>query len=167
MRETRSMSSRLKRVGLSLNFWIVVGMLVFGAALHFGPQIRYLPVPKPDSPLFLSRHAMERVLFVLPIAFAAFSFGWVGGLITLSITLLIMLPRVFLFSPYPVDAFMEVVAVVIVGSLMCWMVETQEKERRLRQEAAARLEVANAISTIVTQSLELQQVLGGALNKAV
>jgi signal transduction histidine kinase len=161
------MSSRLKRVGLSLNFWIVVGMLVFGAALHFGPQIRYLPVPKPDSPLFLSRHAMERVLFVLPIAFAAFSFGWVGGLITLSITLLIMLPRVFLFSPYPVDAFMEVVAVVIVGSLMCWMVETQEKERRLRQEAAARLEVANAISTIVTQSLELQQVLGGALNKAV
>lgn len=167
MREALSMGSRLKRAVLSPNFWIIVGMLVFGAALHYGLQIRYLPTPVPQSPLFLSRHAMERVLFVLPIAFAAFSFGWVGGLITLSTTLLIMLPRVFLFSPYPVDAFMETMAVAIVGSLMCWMVETQEKERGLRQEAAARLEAANAISAIVTQSLELQRILDGALDKTV
>lgn len=167
MREARSIGSRLKRVALSLNFWIIVGMLAFGAALHYGPQIRYLPTPAPESPLFLSRHAMDRVLFVLPIAFAAFSFGWVGGLMTLSITFLIMLPRAFLFSPHPVDALMEIVAVAMVGSLMCWMVETQEKERRLRQEAAARLEAANAISTIVTQSLELQRILDGALDKTV
>jgi len=110
---------------------------------------------------------MERVLFVLPIAYAAFSFGWVGGIVTLSIALLIMLPRVFLISPYPLDAFMETIAVILVGGLMSWMVETQEKERRLRQEAAARLEAASAISTIVTQSLELKQILNGAFDKVM
>jgi PAS domain S-box-containing protein len=167
VREDRSVKKRLKRAVQSPNFWIVAGMLAIGAGLHYGAQTRYLLVPGLGTPPPVERHAMERVLFVLPIAYAAFSFGWVGGVVTLSIALLIMLPRVFLISLYPVDAFMETVAVVLVGGLMSWMVETQEKERRLRQEAAARLEAASAISTIVTQSLELRQILNGALDKVM
>ena len=167
MREARSVKKWFKRAVRSPNFWIVAGMLAIGAGLHYGAQTRHLRVLGLEAPPFLERHAMERVLFVLPIAYAAFSFGWVGGIVTLSIALLIMLPRVFLISPYPLDAFMETIAVILVGGLMSWMVETQEKERRLRQEAAARLEAASAISTIVTQSLELKQILNGAFDKVM
>jgi len=167
VREARSVKKWFKRAVQSPNFWIIVGMLAIGAGLHYGAQTRHLRVPGLEAPPFLERHAMERVLFVLPIAYAAFSFGWVGGVVTLFIALLIMLPRVFLISPYPLDALMETIAVVLVGGLMSWMVETQEKERRLRQEAAARLEAASAISTIVTQSLELEQILNSALDKVM
>jgi signal transduction histidine kinase len=87
---------------------------------------------------------MERVLFVLPIAYAAFTLGMAGGLATLAIAVLIMLPRVLLISPSPIDALVETVAVALVGGLMTWMVETQEREKQLRQRALAELHKSEA-----------------------
>jgi two-component system sensor histidine kinase DegS len=130
----------LKRTAANLHFWLVVAMLAVGAMLHYTAQIRSVP----EVPVALSRHAMERVLFVLPIAYAAFNFGMVGGLATVAAAVLLMLPRVLFISPHPVDAFVETVAVALVGGLMSWMVETQEREKDLRQNAFAKLRTSEA-----------------------
>jgi signal transduction histidine kinase len=146
-------------------FWILVAMMTAITVIHYlTPQIRPL---LPNVDLFLSRHAVERILFVLPIAAATFAFGQSGGIIALIIAMLIMLPRVIWLSAYPVDALTETVATGVVGYLVLWMVETEEREKSLRQEAVARMRSFNAMCSIVAKSLELEQVLNEALDKAL
>jgi two-component system sensor histidine kinase DegS len=156
--------NRLKEIITSHYFWMVVVMLAASTALHyFTPQMRFPPLVS----LPLTRHSVERIIFILPIAGASFAFGQAGGLITLALAVLIMLPRAFLFSLYPVDALLETASVTVVGYIVIWMIETQEKERRLRQKAVARLQAINAVSNIVIGSLELEQILNSALDKVL
>jgi len=157
-------SDRLKRVVRQRAFWILAAMLLSTGLLHYvTPQVRVLPL----APYSLGRHAVERIIFLVPVAGATFAFGQVGGLVTLVLTLLIMLPRAVLMSPYPADAIIETAAVAVVGYIITWMIETQEKEKRLRQRAVSRLRALHAVSGIVTQSLELGQILTAALDKVL
>lgn len=154
----------LKKAIASHYFWILAAMLAVSAFLHYlTPQLR-LP---PFVSTALTRHAIERIIFILPIAGATFAFGQAGGLVTLGLAVLIMLPRALLISPYPVDALLETIAVAVVGYIVIWMIETQERERRLRQKAVARLQAINAVSSIVIGSLELEEILNGALDKVL
>ena len=159
-----SSKNRLKRAITSRYFWIIVAMLAAGTFLHyFTPQVRL-----PSLASFpLTRHAIERIIFILPVAGAAFAFGQVGGLVTLTLAVLIMLPRIFLLSPYSADALLETVAIAVVGYLVIWMIETQEREKSLRQKAVSQLQTINAVTAIVTGSLELEQILNGALDKVL
>ena len=166
MASTASSSSknRLKEVITSRYFWIVGATLVLCALFHyFTPQARLLPL----TSFPLDRHAIERIIFIVPVAGATFAFGQVGGLVTLALAVLIMLPRVFLFSPYPMDALLETIAVAVVGYLVIWMIETQEREKRLRQKAIEELETVNAIAATVSQSLDLDEILDNALSKVL
>jgi two-component system sensor histidine kinase DegS len=154
----------LKRIANKRSFWILGAMLTGLAALHYlTPQARFLPL----LPYPLTRHAVERVIFLLPVAGATFAFGQAGGLATLTLAILIMLPRALLISDYPGDALVEIGAVAIVGYIVIWMIEIQEREKRLRQKAASRLRAINAVTAIVTGSLELEQILNGALDKVL
>jgi hypothetical protein len=107
------------------------------------------------------------VVFLLPVALATFVYGHTGGLIALALSLLAMLPRVFLVSAFPGDALLETLAVGLVGYLVIWTFATQEREKRLRQEAIARLRTVNAISTSVTRSLEREEILNSALDRVL
>lgn len=161
-----SLKSRLVKVIMSHHFWLVTAMLISGIVLHYSAQDRLiLPGLFPDSPLRLSRHALERVLFILPITYAAFMFGVVGGLVTLLIALLIMLPRIFIASPQPADALLETVSVALVGGLITWLVAIRDREKKLRQAAIDRLEAVGAVSDVIIQSLELDQILASTLEK--
>ena len=146
-------------------FWIVAVMLAASTFFHyyFTPQTLL-----PSLASFpLTRQAIGRIIFILPVAGAVFAFGQVGGLVTLTLAVLIMLPRVFLFSPYPADALLETVGVAIVGYLVIWMIETQQREKRLHQKAAERLETVNAITVTVSKSLDLDEILDEALGKVL
>ncbi|GAF72837.1 unnamed protein product, partial [marine sediment metagenome] len=94
-------------------------------------------------------------------------FGTAGGLVTLFISLLIMLPRIFFASPYLADALLETISVALVGGLISWLVEIRDREKRLRQNAIARLGAVNAVSGVLIQSLELDQILDSTLEKVV
>jgi signal transduction histidine kinase len=158
------LESRLKRVLSHRSFWILAAMMGgLGLIHYFTPQVRFLPMVSHP----MGRHAVERIIFILPVAGATFAFGQTGGLVALVSAVLIMLPRAVLMSPYPADALVEIVAIGIVGYLVIWMIETQEREKRLRQEAVSRLKTVNTVTTIVTGSLELEQILNSALEKVL
>lgn len=159
-----SLRNKSERITRNRNFWILAVMLIGLTLLHyFTPQVRPIPL----TPYFMERHAVERIVFLLPIAGATFAFGQAGGFIMLILAVLIMLPRVFFLSPYPGDALVETAAVGVVGCFMIWMIETQENEKRLRQKAVLRLRTINAVASILTESLELEQILNGALAKVL
>jgi len=155
--------TRFRQVVSRRSFWILGGVLIAVTALHyFSPQVRPLPL----LPYPLERHAIERIIFLLPVAGAALAFGQLGGLITLALAIIIMLPRAFLISPYPADAVLETAAVAIVGYFVVWAIETQAREKRSRQELSERLQRAyNRLQTLYTSAetvnstLELQPVL--------
>ncbi|MGQ9625509.1 MAG: PAS domain S-box protein [Anaerolineae bacterium] len=115
----------------SHQFWLITSILILTAFLHYTAQIRLE---------YLTRHSVERILMVLPVVYAALTFGMVGGIVTLSIAVLIMLPRALFLSPSPADAILETGAVAIVGGLMSWLAEIQRHEKKMRHKALAELE---------------------------
>jgi hypothetical protein len=136
-----SSENRPRPIVLQRSFLILAAMLMALTALHyFTPQARPLFL----TPYVMERHAIERIVFLMPIAGATFAFGQVGGWITLLLSILIMLPRALFLSPYPGDALAETAAVGVVGYFVIWMIQTQENEKRLRQKAVLRLRTLNA-----------------------
>ena len=139
-------------------------MLAIGAFFHyFTPQTRLFPfVTYP-----LTRHTVERIVFVLPVIGAALAFGQMGGFVTLALVLLIMLPRAIFFSAHPLDVLFEMLGVVVIGYILVWVIGIQDKERALRQKAVEELRTINSISSTLCQSLDLDSMLDRALGKVL
>ena len=156
---------RLSSLMRNPSFWLVVAMLVFCVFLHYSPHLTILRAISPEAFLDLTRHVMDRILFLLPITYAAFIFGVRGGLLTLAVAAAAMIPRPILFSPVPFDASIETASVVLVGGLVVLFFQSQQAERKRRMDNERRLAALNAVSQIVIQSLELRQILDGALDK--
>ncbi len=154
---------RIRRIILSPSFWLVAAMFLSALLLHYSAQLRVLPIPF-GGQLQLTRHSTERVLLILPIGYAAFALGPVAGLIALGLAFLIMLPRVIFLSLYPADALIETTAVTLVGGLTIWLAWIKQNQETLREKATARLQAINAVSAVLTGSLELGRVLGEALD---
>ena len=132
----------------------------------------------------LTRHALERILFLVPIIYSAFIFGLTAGLFTCLAALVAMLPRAIFISPVPADALLETGGIAVIGvlaSLGLWRL-TREKERAqaylgelqlahkaLQQyvhsarSSEKRLTILNAISGVLGESLEPEDVLRKAV----
>jgi signal transduction histidine kinase len=156
---------RWKAVAASPLFWISAAALIAITALHYlSPQTRTL-FPRLNA--FLNRHAVERILFILPVAAASLAFRSRGGLVALALVVAMMIPRALWLSPQPADALIETAAVAIVGCFVIWLIASQGREKTLVQKAVSRLEAISAISAIVTESLELHQILNSVLEKVL
>ncbi|MBA7628475.1 hypothetical protein ES703_35963 [subsurface metagenome] len=134
--------SRASKVISNPHFWLVVAMFAIGTVLHYPQQILGTDSPSLFSFLDLTRHAVERVLFLLPLTYVGFVFGVKAGLASLVVALGIMLPRVFLISPYPPDALLETGGVILIGGLVNLGFEGYRRERGRRQQLLLSLEAA-------------------------
>lgn len=150
---------RVRLIWRRPSFWIAVVGLLLITALH------YVPTSVQDA--FPALPVVERILYLVPVATAAFGLGENGGLIVLGLSVIAMLPRAILLSSDRGGALAQVMAVSTVGFVTVWMLSAQEGERRARQQALARLRAINEVATYVTESLDLEQVLNNALDKAL
>jgi len=161
-------------------------MFALGTVLHYPQQILSTDSASLFSFLGLTRHAVERILLLFPIGYAGFVFGTRAGLISLTVASGIMLPRVFLISPYSSDALLETIAVILIGGLINLWFASHRKEKERSQQMLSKLEAADQqfesvfqvirrnekrlfalyeISAIISQSLELKDVLSAAADK--
>jgi len=161
-------------------------MFAVGVILHYPQQILNTDSPSLFSFLGLTRHAMERIFLLLPITYAGFFLGMKGGLTSLAIALAVMLPRVFLISLYRADALFETGIIIVIGGLVNLWFERYRKEQKRRQHLlsklestqqelqlqvqvirsnAERLSTLNKVSTIVSQSLMLEDFLNVVVDK--
>ena len=160
--------------------FIIAFMLVVGV-LHYGEFFGLTEMGSFTSHIGLSRHTIDRILLLIPVAWAGYSYGFGAGLATATAALALMVPRAVLISPEPGEAMIETIGVALSGSLVCLWLETQRRQRR----AAARLQTAqhdlqanvrllrshqkrlaalNSISTMLTHSMELKRLLEVALD---
>jgi len=168
------------------HFWGILIIFSVCIILHYPQQMPFLGEIGLSSLLGLSRHAVERVLFLAPIIYAGFIFGLRGGIVSLVAASAAMLPRVFYISHYPADALFETLAVLVVGVMVNWWLASQRRESGRREQALLSLEAArrqleshiqvikesekrlsalHSICTRVNQSLILEEVLNAAADK--
>ena len=176
---------RLKKVFSNPGFWLILALLVLITIPHYAEVLKHPAfVSALMSKLGLERHAFERILYLAPIVWAGFLFGSGGAFITSLVALALMLPRIILVSLYPLDALFETFAVFIVGNVLAVSFNALRKEREYRtqleiahqelqanvqaiKENEKRLASINQISGTISQSLELSQVLGTAIDNVV
>ncbi len=157
-------ASWLTRVIRRPGFWLILITLALITILHYGESLNQ-PSFLTDltEKLDLDRHAFERIFYLAPIIWAGFLFGRRGAITTSVVALACMLPRAIFISPYPSDALFETGAVFVVGNLVAFTFSSLQKERVRRVYLAA----VNQISGVLSQSLELNQVLGNAIDNVI
>ncbi|MCJ7521943.1 MAG: PAS domain S-box protein [Dehalococcoidia bacterium] len=160
----RLSASWLTRVIRRPGFWLILITLALITILHYGESFNQ-PSFLTDltENLDLDRHAFERIFYLAPIIWAGFLFGRRGAVTTSVVALACMLPRAIFISPYHSDALFETGAVFVVGNLVAFTFSSLQKERVRRVYLA----VVNQISGVLSQSLELNQVLGNAIDNVI
>jgi len=166
-------------------FWLILLLLALITIPHYAEALRHPNfVLELISKLDLDRHALERILYLAPIVWAGFLFGWRGAIVASFLALVLMLPRVILISVYPKDALFETIAVFIVGNVLALSFASLRREREYRtqlevarhdleanieiiRENERQLTALNQIAGTVSQSLDLNQVLGNAIDSVV
>jgi len=154
------LTSAIRRPG----FWLMVTIVVLITVPHYG-EVWDHPAFLTDltAKLGLDRHAFERILYLAPIIWAGFLFGRRGAVSVSLVALACMLPRAVFISPQRADAIFETSAVFVVGNLVAFTFQSLHKERVRRSQLAA----LNRISSVVSQSLELKQVLNSSIDSVI
>jgi len=157
-----------------------------GTIFYYADHIPLIDSVESSLRLDFARRSVHRILSILPVAYAAFVFGLSGGLLASSLIAALLLPRVFLISSEAEEAAIEVAAFLFIGAFVSWLIDVQNKEKARHKQTIASLEWAqgelhshiqaieneerrlsaiNAVLGVVTESLELQDILGLAMNK--
>ena len=89
------------KVWANYHLWLILALFVLCTVLHYQELIGVPESFSPNLLLGLSRHAVERVLFLLIVIYSTFVFGFAAGLIASVANLAAMLPRALYTSPYP------------------------------------------------------------------
>ena len=168
------------------HFYVVACMLLLVAILQYPQQLLFIGDRAPESLLGTERHALERVLFLLPITYAGVVFGMRAGVFVTFVALGIMLPRDIWISNYRTDATLETAGIVVFGVLVNIWFESYQQEHRRRERALSHLMAAqeqlesqletikkreaelaaiNSVSVIVAESLEISEILARASSK--
>ncbi|HEY56006.1 MAG TPA: GAF domain-containing protein, partial [Dehalococcoidia bacterium] len=165
-------------------FWVVVLFFALACVLHYSEVIGIPGTIYPSSHFGLTRHTLDRVLFLVPVIHATFLFRRKGALISSGAALAAMLPRAILISPVPRDALLETMSIFAIGLVASWGIWSRAEERDKTEAALAKLRssheilqhyvqvvqkserrqtILNTIAALLGESLEL----GRTLKKAV
>jgi len=168
------------------HFWVILAIMTCGTVFYYADQIPVIDTLTSSLRLDFARHSVHRILSILPVAYAAFVFGLAGGLLASSVIAALLLPRVFLISSEAEEAAIEVAAFLFIGAFVSWLIDVQNKEKARHKKTIASLEWAqgelqshiqaieneerrlsaiNAVLGVVTESLELRDILGLAMDK--
>jgi two-component system sensor histidine kinase DegS len=123
--------------------WILIALFLAVTFFQVGAYFKNLLfLSDLTAKLGLTRYTIERILYLLPITWAAFSFGWTGGASTSLAALACMLPRALFESPLREDALVETGAVFLVGNLVSYSLQAlmNERKRRVQLERAQKEE---------------------------
>jgi len=145
-------------------FWLLIAILVLITLPHYAEELKHPAfLNNLWDNLGLDRHAFERILFLAPIVWSGFLFGQRGAFIVSLMAVAIMLPRAIIISEHPSDAITETIAVFVIGNVVAFSFGLLRRERIRRIQLA----VLNEISSVVSKSLELSQLLDSSIDSVV
>jgi PAS domain S-box-containing protein len=118
--------------------WFIVIVLVLITIPHYAENLQHPSfLVHFMASIGLTRHTFERVLYLAPIIWAGFLFGWKGAFFTSLAALGCMLPRIFMFSDSLADSLFETGAVFIIGNVLAISFASLRREREYRKKLEA------------------------------
>ncbi len=130
---------------------LIAGAMAVGTALHYGDALPVLSHAADDSPVSLAwRQSVERILFLLPVMYAAYVYGARGGLGALAAAGAILWPRALMGASLD-HAIPEVGGVMVVGALLTLLIVQQQGEM------AAQKRTNESLGYFVRQVLTAQE----------
>lgn len=134
----KSLLNKLTNLIRRPGFWLIIISLLLISIPYYGETLKHPTfLTQIMINLGLSRHSLERILYLAPMVWAGFVFGWKGSFFTSLVALAIMLPRSILSTTILDDVF-EAGAVFIIGNVLSITFYSLRKERENR----VRLELA-------------------------
>jgi PAS domain S-box-containing protein len=145
-------------------FWLLVAALVLITIPYYQEAIKHPAfITHLGDNLGLDRHAFERILYLAPIIWAGFIFGFRAAFAVAIVAVICMLPRAISISEHPTDAVLETIAVFVIGCVVAFSFGTLRKERERRIQ----LVVLNEISSVLSESLQLSQLLSSSIDSVI
>ena len=169
----------------SPQFWSIAFIFILITMHHYNNLTNYSIFLLPDQQLGITRHTIDRILYLIPIILSSFMFGPRGGGIALVLALAAMLPRaVFIATSVP-TALLETFMVTIIGaSAPIWAGHNVKQQKHLAQtmerlentqqqldtkvqltiEQERQLAVIKSFAAILSQSLDIKSVVHTAIS---
>ena len=145
-------------------FWLLVAALVLITIPYYQEAIKHPAfITHLWDNLGLDRHAFERILYLAPIIWAGFIFGFRAAFAVAIVAVICMLPRAISISEHPTDAVLETIGVFVIGCVVAFSFGTLRKERERRIQ----LVVLNEISSVLSESLQLSQLLSSSIDSVI
>jgi two-component system sensor histidine kinase DegS len=119
------------------HLWIIIVLFIFLTISHFAQSLPNIPGLQDISipaALELSRHSLERLLYLLLILYAGWTLGIIGSAAVWLSSAGAMLVRTFLISPDLRDALLESLAVVVIGALAITLMVAYRQNKRQREK---------------------------------
>ncbi len=126
-------------------------MFIIGIFFQYPEQIFQTNSPSLLSFIGLRHQAVERILFLIPVTYAGMYFGVRAGIFSLALTVIIIIPRLFLISEYQTEALLETGSVIVLGTLVNLWFGIRRKENELYRQLITRLEESEQGLTISEQ----------------
>jgi two-component system sensor histidine kinase DegS len=119
----------------SYHFWLIVAMFLIVFILHY-PRLLHIDflIHATSNSAWLTRHAVERVLLLVPIMYSSIVFGLKGGIITFCVSFLILMPRAIFISEYKIDAIIESIGVLAIGFFIVFWFHRYNRNIRQRKK---------------------------------
>ncbi len=125
-------------------FWIIVLLFVIITLPHHHETFEYPSFLDYIIPsIGLTRHTLERILFIVPVVWSGFLFGLNGTVISSIAALIIMLPRAIFLSDHPSDAIFESVAIFFIGGSISGLLAFSSRLLRRERQYLAELETTH------------------------
>jgi PAS domain S-box-containing protein len=140
-------------------FWLIIALFVLISVPYYQEA---LPHPAFITRMLLdvglTRHAFERVLYLVPVICAGFWFGWRGSVISSLAALALMLPRALWLSDYRTDAIFETTSVFLLGSILSLSFRGFQREKEYR------IQLENAFQKMKTSEERYRQLFDNAFD---
>ena len=137
-------------------FWNVQALVLLATAPHY--VIETLGFTDP----FETLHGLSITLYILPLLYAALSFGWEGAAMTGLWGAILTSPSTWIWHRSEFHWFTELgqLAVTLpVGMLVAWRVDRETKERLRAEKTSADLKLLNEVGEALSNTLDVEQQL--------
>lgn len=173
-----------KRPMRDLHFWLIAFVTLLITVYYYSDQAFINWFPNLTLPFGLTKHSIDRLLYLIPIIYGYLAFNLRGGLIALLVSLLAVLPDALFISPNKASAFIEIFIIGAISIAILFRINYQRLKRERVKLTVQRLEstqkklhlkvrdsieqenqlaVITVFSAMLSQSLDIKQVIETAI----
>jgi PAS domain S-box-containing protein len=131
-------NGNIKNIIRNPGFWFLVAIVVLISLPYYIDSLNHPGfISRFLDNLDIGKNTFERVLYLAPIVYAVFIFGWRGSFYFSLLAVAVMLPRAILFSDNIADALFEIAVVFSVGNVVSLGFSSIKREREYRERLEA------------------------------